>query len=204
MKNSTIKTVSLSVLGTALLVLAQVANAHPGHIGDHDTYHMLMHGFAHPLTGVDHLLAMLAVGIWSALTHKTLREAIALPFVFVALLLIGASLGLMGITLPAVEPMIVASLFVLGLLIAGQVTMKNSYSFIIVGLFALFHGLAHGMELPQSNGAAAFIVGFVTTTLALHLTGLFVGFKIKTHGKWISRLLGVGIAGYGALLLAGV
>lgn len=204
MKKSTYKFLGLGLISTTLTLFSQLALAHPGHIGDHDVYHMLMHGFEHPLTGVDHLLAMLAVGIWSALTHKTLREAIALPFVFVALLLIGASLGLVGMTLPAVEPMIIASLLVLGLLIAGQVTIKNSYSYMLVGLFALFHGLAHGMELPQGHGAAAFIVGFVTTTLALHLVGLWTGFKVKTHSKWFSRALGLGIAGYGTFLLAGV
>ncbi|QPT40551.1 HupE / UreJ protein [Oligella ureolytica] len=204
MTNNSKKIRSLAIITSTLFLLTTNAYAHPGHIGDHDMWHMLMHGLEHPLTGIDHLLAMLAVGIWSALTHKTAREAIALPFAFVALLLVGAVLGLVGVHLPAVEPMIVASLLVLGLLVAGQVTMKSVFSYALVGLFALFHGLAHGMELPQSNGAVAFIIGFVVTTLALHLSGLFIGFKIKAHSKWISRLLGVGIAGYGALLLAGV
>lgn len=204
MTNNSKKTLGLSAITAMLLLLASTVHAHPGHIGDHDALHMLTHGLEHPLTGIDHLLAMLAVGIWSALTHKSTREAIALPFVFVTLLLIGAVLGLMGVHLPAVEPMIISSLLVLGLLVAGQVPMKNVYSFTLVGLFALFHGLAHGMELPQSNGAAFFIVGFALSTLALHLVGLVVGFKIKAQGKWVSRLLGAGIAGYGALLLAGV
>lgn len=203
MKNNSKKTQSLAALAATLLVLSTSAYAHPGHIGDHDTWHMLTHGLEHPLTGIDHLLAMLAVGIWSALTHQSVREAIMLPFVFVSLLLVGAVLGLAGVHLPAVEPMIMSSLLVLGLLVAGQVTMKSQYSFALVGVFALFHGLAHGMELPQGHGATAFIVGFVISTLALHLIGLFTGFKLKAHGKWISRLLGAGIAGYGALLLVG-
>lgn len=201
---TTKKILALTAATTGLMLLATTVQAHPGHIGDHEVTHMFAHGFSHPLTGIDHLLVMLAVGIWSALTHKTVREAIALPFIFSALLLIGAVLGVAGFSLPAVEPMIMASLLVLGLLIASQFTMKNSYSFVLVGLFALFHGLAHGMELPQSNGAFAFIAGFMTTTLALHLVGLFAGFKLKAQGKWLSRLLGAGIAGYGALLFVGL
>lgn len=198
------KTAAATAAIASCLLLAGTAYAHPGHIGDHDISSMFSHGFTHPLTGIDHLLVMLAVGIWSALTHKTLREAIALPFVFAALLLVGAVLGVAGFSLPAVEPMIMASLLVLGLLIASQFTLKSSYSFVLVGLFALFHGLAHGMELPQSNGAMAFIAGFMSTTLALHLVGLFIGFKLKDQGKWLSRVLGAGIAGYGALLFVGL
>ena len=204
MKVFTKKAAALGASIAALMLLANTVYAHPGHLGDHEITHLFTHGVTHPLTGVDHLLVMLAVGIWSALTHKTLREAIALPFMFAGLLLMGAVLGMVGLSLPAVEPMIMASLLVLGLLVASQFTMKSSYSFALVGVFALFHGLAHGMELPQSNGAMAFIAGFMVTTLALHLAGLFMGFKLKAQGKWLSRLLGAGIAGYGAFLFVGL
>lgn len=204
MKNTTKKIVAYASSTAALMLLAGTAQAHPGHIGDHETFDMFVSGFTHPLTGIDHLLVMLAVGIWSALTHKTLREAIALPFIFAALLLVGAGLGVAGVRLPAVEPMIMASLLVLGLLVASRYTMKNSYSFVLVGLFAMFHGLAHGMELPHGNGAVAFVFGFMVTTLALHLVGLFAGFKIKGQARWVSSILGAGIAGYGAFLFAGL
>lgn len=204
MKNTTNKTLARIVGATAIMLLAGTVQAHPGHIGDHDSFNMFAHGFAHPLTGVDHLLVMLAVGIWSALTHVTLREAIALPFVFAVFLFAGAVMGIAGISLPAIEPMIMGSLLVLGLLVASRFTMKNSYSFALVGIFAMFHGLAHGMELPQSSGGMAFVLGFMATTLALHLAGLYAGFKIKNQGKWMSRVLGAGIAGYGAFLFVGL
>src|SRR5690606_28918840 len=150
------------------------------------------------------LLAMLAVGLWSALTHRTLREAIALPAVFVALLLVGAMLGLAGFRLPAVEPLILASVLVLGLLVAARQSLPRSYSFVLVGLFAIFHGLAHGMELPAQGSAALLVAGFVSTTLILHLIGLFVGFKLKAQRRWVSGALGAGIAGYAGLLLIGL
>lgn len=194
-----------SVTGLAGLVLALAATAvmaHPGHIG-HEHEGMFMSGFLHPLTGLDHLLAMLAVGLWSALTHQTMRQAIMTPLAFLVLLLVGAVAGIAGVQLPAVEPMIMASLLVLGLLVASRKTVSNVTGFVIVGVFALFHGLAHGMELPASEGAMAFVAGFMLTTFALHVTGLLAGFQLKQYNAWFSRFLGAAIAAYGALLFVG-
>jgi len=204
MVTTTKTTTSRVAAAVALTLLAGAAQAHPGHIGAHDASNMFMLGFWHPMTGADHLLAMLTVGLWSALTHRTLREAIALPAVFVALLLVGAMLGLSGFRLPAVEPLILASVLVLGLLVAARQSLPRSYSFVLVGLFAIFHGLAHGMELPPQGSAALFVAGFVSTTLILHLIGLFVGFKLKAQRRWVSGALGAGIAGYAGLLLIGL
>lgn len=181
-----------------LLVISGVALAHPGHEIAHELF---LSGLAHPLTGFDHLFAMLAVGLWSALTHSSFRQAIWTPVSFLALLLIGALLGLSGVSLPAMEPMIIASLFILGLLVATRLSMPTWAGAAIVGFFALFHGLAHGSELSGSGSAVAFIAGFMLTTFALHLIGLATGFALKERDLRLTRIAGVGIAAYGVSLL---
>lgn len=185
--------------GIVFLTATGAAMAHPGHETGHPLF---LEGLLHPLTGFDHLLAMLAVGLWSALTHQTLRQAAFTPAAFLALLLAGAVLGISGLRLPAVEPMIIASLLVLGLLVAARKTVPQWAGSAIAGFFALFHGLAHGAELPAQGNALLFVAGFMLSTLVLHVCGLFLGFKLKPHGKWISRSVGAGIAAYGLSLLA--
>lgn len=186
-----------AIIGLALI--STTALAHPGH--DHEIAgNMFTAGLLHPLTGFDHLLAMLAVGMWAALTHNNIRQAIWTPVSFLALLLIGALAGVAGISLPAVEPMIMASLFVLGLLLASRISLPNWAGAALVGFFAIFHGLAHGAELPVGASATVFIAGFMLSTLALHVTGLVGGFALKQHGQWLTRLAGAAIAAYGVVL----
>ncbi|HEY9278809.1 MAG TPA: HupE/UreJ family protein [Eoetvoesiella sp.] len=181
-----------------LSLVSTAALAHPGHeVADN----LFLSGLAHPLTGVDHLLAMLAVGLWSALTHDNVRAAVWTPISFLCLLLIGALMGMAGIALPAIEPIIMASLLVLGLLVASRVSLPNWAGAALVGFFALFHGMAHGSELPLGGSAAAFIAGFMLSTFALHLIGLTAGFTLKQRNVWLTRLAGAGIAAYGVALL---
>lgn len=184
-----------------LTLVSGIALAHPGHAHEAAS-HTLAAGLLHPLTGVDHLLAMLAVGLWAAMSHKTLPQALWTPFWFACLLLVGALAGLAGVWLPAVEPVIVASLLVLGLLLAARITLPQAGSAALVGFFAVFHGLAHGSELSPGASAAAFVAGFMLSTLALHALGLAVGFVLKHHAAWISRIAGAGIAAYGLALFA--
>src|SRR5690606_25471009 len=106
-------------VSTLLGLTATAVFAHPGHI-DQTQHSMFAAGLLHPLTGLDHLLAMLAVGLWSALTHQSLRRAMLAPVVFLIMLFAGAMLGIMGVQLPLVEPMIMASLLILGLLVATR------------------------------------------------------------------------------------
>lgn len=182
-----------------LLAVSAAALAHPGHeIGGE----LFMAGVIHPLTGFDHLLAMLAVGLWSALTHSSFRQAISTPISFLALLLVGALLGLSGISLHAMEPIIMASLLVLGLLVATRLSMSTWAGVALIGFFGLFHGLAHGAELAATSGAVAFIAGFMLTTFALHLVGMATAFALKKNGLRFIRVAGVGIAAYGVSLLA--
>lgn len=195
-----LRTISARAAGAiGLALISTTALAHPGH-GQEVAGNMFVAGLLHPLTGFDHLLAMLAVGMWAALTHNNIRQAIWTPLSFLALLLAGALAGIAGISLPAVEPMIMASLFVLGLLLASRISLPNWAGVALVGFFAVFHGLAHGAELPVGVSATVFIIGFMLSTLALHITGLAGGFALKQHGQWLIRFAGAGIAAYGIVL----
>ncbi|GLC98112.1 unnamed protein product, partial [Cupriavidus sp. TA19] len=162
-------------------------------------------GLEHPFTGADHLLAMAAVGVWSALVARSAADTLRLPLVFVALMLVGAALGLAGMALPAVEPMIAVSLLVVGLMLALRARLPAWAGALLVGGFAVFHGYAHGAELPATAEALpavlAYVGGFAVATMALHLLGIAAGTLLRRHAGWLARLAGAGVALYGAGLL---
>ncbi|AOB33800.1 urease accessory protein UreJ [Bordetella sp. H567] len=158
-----------------------------------------MAGLLHPLTGVDHLCAMIAVGMWSALTA---RRAWVAPLSFATVLLLGALFGLARVSLPAVEPMIAASLLVLGLLLAARARLPEWSGAAIAGVFAFFHGHAHGYELPETANAGAYIAGFMAATIGLHCTGIAAGVALRQAWAWLPRAAGLGVALYGLALLA--
>lgn len=172
--------------------------AHPGHVAATDN--MLLTGLLHPLTGTDHLLAMLAVGLWAATSDTSRRAAIGTPLSFLVLLFVGAMAGMAIADIPAIEPMIIASLLILGLLLASRVATPQWAGPVLVGAFALFHGVAHGAELVPGGSAAAYVCGFMLSTLALLLTGLGAGWLLRGRALWLTRLAGTGIAGYGLVL----
>lgn len=178
----------VKIVPALLLMLAALpAFAHPGHgetIG-------FFAGLAHPFTGLDHLLAMLAVGLWSATTTRRIWLA---PLSFASVLLIGALLAVNGLVVPAVEPMIAASVLVLGLLIMAQVRLPEPMSALLVGGFAFFHGAAHGVEL----GATVALAGMVIATALLHGAGIGAGLLLKARSLWWQRGIGAGIALTGA------
>lgn len=155
-------TVTLFLTGTPLL-------AHPGH--DHGTTGFGA-GFAHPLHGADHILAMVAVGLWAASLGG--RALWALPAGFVGAMALGFLLALGGIGLPLVEPMILGSVIVLGLAVALALRLSPAASVALVALFGLFHGHAHGGEMGEA-GALAFGAGFAVATALLHLGGVALG-----------------------------
>lgn len=140
---------------------------------------------------------MLAVGFWSALSARRLWTA---PLAFAAMLLAGALLGLAGMELPAVEPMIAASVLVLGLLVALRTRLPAALAAALVGLFAIFHGAAHGSELAGAASIWAPLAGMLVTTLALHATGLGLG-RALCHSAWVTRTAGAGVAVLGLTLL---
>ncbi|MBP0624172.1 HupE/UreJ family protein [Cupriavidus consociatus] len=191
-------------LGTTLTVAATAALAHPGHDAA-SVGASVWAGLAHPFTGADHLLAMAAVGMWSALVARSAADTLRLPLVFVALMLAGAALGLAGMALPAVEPMIAASLLVVGLLLALRARLPAWAGAVLVGGFAVFHGYAHGAELPATAEAMpavlAYVGGFAVATMALHLLGIGAGTLLRRHAGWLARIAGAGVALYGAGLL---
>jgi len=185
----------------ALLSLAQPVLAHPGHPEHTDTLSMLADGLLHPLTGPDHLLAMLAVGVWSALVYPSIKRAIALPLAFSTIVLLGALLGMAGLSIPLVEPLIMASLLVLGLMLAGMAKLPLPLGAGLVAVFAFFHGAAHGMELPEGGTAFLFVLGFMVSTLLIHCIGMVAGAILTQRHAWPARLAGAGIASYGAILM---
>ncbi len=183
------------LLLAALSLAATAASAHPSAIAHaHDGF---LAGLVHPLTGADHLAAMLAVGLWSALA---VRPAWIAPLAFVAMLVLGAFAGFAGFAVPAVESMIAASLLVLGLLVATRRGLPLAVAASLVGGFAFFHGAAHGVELGDSGQLAA-LAGMVVTTAALHATGMAIGHLLRTRDAWLPRIAGSGVALFGAALL---
>ena len=185
--------------GLAALAVSGVALAHPGH----EAAAGLAAGFAHPFTGMDHLLAMLAVGLWAAQSGG--RPLYAMPLAFVAAMLMGALLGLSGtlIVAPAmVESLIAASVLVLGLLVALRARVGVVAAAMLISGFALFHGIAHGSEMASGSGmAAAYMAGFVLATLSLHGLGLAIG-RILQDSKAGLRAAGLPIALAGVAFMA--
>jgi len=160
-------------------------------------------GFLHPLTGIDHIVAMVAVGLWGVFLGK---PAIwMLPIIFPLMMAFGGALGVIGVDIPGIETGIALSGIVLGLAVAFAVKPPLWVAGIIVGAFAIFHGHAHGTELPNATSPLVFSVGFVTATGLLHLAGIAFGELARwSWGEKVVRVVGVGIAGIGSAFLFGV
>ena len=178
----------------ALLLLPNLASAHiiPG---DPHSFH---DGFLHPLTGLDHLLAMLAVGLWAS--QQRGRAVWQIPLAFVSVMALGGLLGIAGASIPGAELGIALSVLILGGLVASFARFTPALSMALVGFFALFHGYAHGREMPASVGALPFSVGFMASTLLLHGAGLATGFYMRNQKA--VRWAGATIALSGLCLLA--
>ena len=185
MRRTPLKTIIL----IAAYTLSTYAAAHPGHEVDAHSI-SFMDGLLHPLTGLDHLAAMLAVGLWSALSATSARRIWLAPVAFAGMLLVGALLGLNGLELPAVEPMIAASLLVMGLLVATRAQLPLAVTAGVVGVFAVFHGIAHGTELAGGGNGFAPLLGMLVATIALHLAGVGLGLALRSHSVWWPRVVG--------------
>ena len=194
MKKTLILCVLLCVCGHFSLVLAHTGQ---GVIGG------FMSGFTHPLFGWDHVVAMVAVGLRGAfLGMPALWQ---LPVVFPLVMACGGALGVLGVPLPAVETGIALSAIVLGGVVAGAVRFPLWLAAIIVGTFAIFHGHAHGTELPLAANPIAYSIGFVMATGLLHLLGISFGLLVRwPAGKLAVRAGGVVIALTGVGFLTGV
>ena len=154
-------------------------------------------GFAHPFTGPDHLLAMVSVGLWGAFLGRPL--IVALPVIFPAVMALGALLAMFGLPHPPIELGIALSVLVLGSAIAGAWRAPIWAASAIVAVFALFHGYAHGSEIPSLADPISYSAGFMLATGSLHLAGIGLGtIAAVPGGKGIVRGIG------GAIALAGV
>jgi urease accessory protein len=170
-----------------------IAHAHTGVGPVHD----LIHGLAHPLTGLDHICAMVAVGIWAA--QRGGRAIGIMPAMFVLVMAIGGALGMAGVTLPYVEPSIVLSVIVLGAFVATAVRLPLAVSLAIVSLFAIVHGYAHGVETPAEVSGVSYTLGFIAATVGLLAAGVGFGRLMqRLHTFQLVRLAG------GAIALCGV
>jgi len=157
-------------------------------------------GFLHPLTGLDHLVAMVAVGLWGA---QLGAPAIwLLPITFPLVMAFGGLIGLSGLNLPYAEAIVALSGLALGALIALQARPPLWIAAVVVGLFAIFHGYAHGRELPNAANPLAYGVGFVIATGLLHLCGILIGLLIRLpFGSAFIRVCGAGIGCVGGYFL---
>jgi len=155
-------------------------------------------GFAHPLSGPDHMLAMISVGLWGAFLGRPL--VYVLPMIFPTVMALGAGIGMVGVPLPPVEIGIALSVLTLGLMILFAVRAPVSVACAIVAIFGLFHGYAHGVELPSAADPIGYSAGFVLCTGLLHLTGIALGLlKVSQTGTLALRGAGGVIALCGAL-----
>jgi len=183
----------LILVTVALLTLSQTAFAHVS--VDHlnlSAYDSLSHGFLHPLTGADHILAMIVVGIWAFQLGG--RSVWLVPCAFVATMCVGFVVALAGIQLPFIEPIILASVIVLGLIATFAVRMPTFYAMVAVGFFALFHGVAHGGEIGNA-GMFSYGLGFGVATMLLHGAGIGLGVGAAmlakvTRQSLINRIMG--------------
>jgi len=181
-------------MGLAALVAAlpALALAHPGH--EHTT--SFMTGFMHPMGGLDHLLAMLAIGLWAASLGG--RALWAVPTAFVGTMLVGGALAVAGVQVPFIEQGILLSVILMGTLLLGAVRFPAAVCAGIAGLFALFHGAAHGLEMPLDANGAEYALGFALATALLHVAGMVFGLAIaRFQASIVTRVTGslIAIAG---------
>jgi urease accessory protein len=188
---------SLLISGVFLLLTSTGAQAHlvPGDV------HGFGSGFAHPLHGLDHILAMIAVGLWAAQLGGRARWMV--PVSFVGVMALGGALAMAGLRVPFTKEGIMLSLLVFGILIAVAARFPLAASMAIVGLFAFFHGHSHGTEMPANAVGYAYGVGFALATALLHACGIGIGTLAQQSAKLpVIRFAGAAIAGAGICLWA--
>ena len=189
------RSTSLTALFTTAIAFAPaLAQAHPGHGAN-----SFASGFAHPAHGLDHILAMLAVGLWAVQLGG--RAKWLVPAAFVSVMALGGALGMTGMAMPFAEQGIVASVLVLGVLIAAAVRLPMAASMAVVGIFALCHGYAHGVEMPVTAVGFSYGLGFAGATVLLHACGIGAALLLQrsAESRWL-RATGVAICAASAML----
>ena len=197
----------MAVAAGGLGIAAAPAFAHVGHDHLHGEGESFLAGLLHPLTGADHMLAMVAVGIWAAMIGG--RALYAFPTAFVGLMTLSAlaGMGMFGFPggeIPLIEAGIALSVVAFGLAIAFNLRTGLALGATACAIFAVFHGWAHGAELPAGAGALGYIAGFAIATMGLHAAGIALGMLIaRGSAGWVARGAGGVTAAVGVLLLVG-
>ena len=182
-------------LGTGLLGLIAVVlgpNVVLAHTGGNPA-HDLLHGLQHPVSGLDHILARFAVGMWAA--QRGGRALWLVPLTFVGVMMIGGAIGMAGVSIPFVEQGIVLSVIILGVLVAAAVRLPLAVSAAIAGCFAIAHGYAHGAEIPSTASGVSYALGFAASTLVLVGSGVAFGLGLqRIRYSQLIRLAGAATA----------
>lgn len=188
---------SSTVVAVVIALWTSTALAHT----DDGIAHGIWHGLQHPVSGWDHLVAMVAVGLWGAFLGR--QAMLLLPIVFPAVMATGATLAMIGIPVPAVEIGIPASAIVLGLAVALALKPPIWIAAFLIGAFAIFHGHAHGAEIPTATNPIAYAIGFLSATVVLHWIGIGFGILARWEaGMVVVRASGAAIAIIGAVFLS--
>jgi urease accessory protein len=185
---------------TAFLLTAASFPAY-AHVGAGSTSSFAA-GLGHPLSSLDHMAVMVAVGLWAAL--KGGRALWAWPAAFLCVMLAGAVFGMLGVPVSFVEPGILASVVALGLLVALAVDLPVAAGVVVIGLFALLHGHAHGTEVPENANGLVYMGGFAVATALLHGAGIAAALGLGMKFRGIVRAAGAACAALGAGLALGM
>jgi urease accessory protein len=191
------KILTFAAAAASLAAMATGAAAHPGHDATG-----FAHGFLHPLSGADHMLAMVAVGLLAAVLGGRARWLV--PLSFMVMLAVGGAIGMAGIEVPLTEMMIAVSVVVLGAAVAFEWKAPLSLAMAMAGGFAVFHGVAHGAEMPAATSGVSYALGFVLATGLLHAAGLGLGLAVQRLGfnHRALQIAGAATAAAGVTLLA--
>lgn len=191
------KAITRLLITTGLMITATAASAHPGH----DAGTGFASGLLHPMLGLDHLLAMVAIGFWSVRQSTTMKNGT--PLFVIGGMILGAGIAWGGMSLPGVETGIALSVLLAGILIATMAKLPTVVGGTLVAAFMVFHGFAHGTEMPAGSALAAYLAGFSIGTLALTFVGRGLGALMQKTDNRFGRVLGGVVAATGALLAAG-
>ena len=188
--------ITKTLLTAGLMLTATAASAHPGHGEGGFTS-----GLLHPMLGLDHLLAMAAIGFWSVRQSNTMKQIT--PLFVVGGMILGAGIAFAGVALQGVETGIVLSVMVAGILIAAMAKLPTAVGGSLVVAFMVFHGHAHGTEMPAGAALAAYLAGFSVATLAITFAGRGLGAVLQNADNRVARGVGAALAVVGGYLMVG-
>jgi urease accessory protein len=183
--------ISKNILATIAILSTFIPTITFAHNSEHNSG--LIYGLQHPITGLDHIIAMIAVGLIAFMVGG--KSKFLLPIMFVSTMIIGSILGGSGINIPFIDQGILVSDIILGAVLLFALRIPNLISYSLIGVFAIFHGFAHGAEVPNGVNGITYGIGFVTTTIGLHILGMITGYiaqnyELKTQ-KLIYRIAGL-------------